>query len=165
MCSEMQMERIHILYRAHQVLHGRVCEFMAPVIAIAFSISCLFQIFAFSLLILTSHDMSLSITLFLAIAGPLAAASTKVCLDFATRYSDGSCMYKASFYQWSCEISKVASRQDDHLKLYHSMRRKFKSCRPFYFKIGSFFHIRRTTFVVASSDVVLQNVLTFLLIS
>ena len=157
--TELQLRRAHLLFREHQVMHVHVMEFTAALIAIILGTSCLIQVTTICIAIRMSATNPLSHTAFMIAASFLVAGATKGCLDFTIKYTKASRAFPTSFQAWS----KTVRQNHDQVALQKSQRVEFRAYRPFYVKIGSFLHITETTFVVASSDVVLQSVWTLLL--
>ena len=84
-------------------------------------------------------------------------AATKLLLDWAMTYTNASTTYLETFWERSRGL-----RSERELRRHRKLAREFKNCRALHFKIGDMFHVTRTTFVVVTSDIVIQNVVTLI---
>jgi hypothetical protein len=120
------------------------------------------QITGFYTMIRLGSNTPLMIKAF-SIGCPLVIIScTKVCLDFAMKYTNASSVFPDSFHEWSKH--SLRHNSDEDMERYREKCRIFRTYRPFHFRIGSFFNIHATTFNVATSDVVLEGVVALLLL-
>ena len=99
--------RAHLRYRAHQVIHQQVSEFVAPIIAALIVISCLIQIFSFYYLIRATDTTPEAFKILLTAIVVLACCITKIYLDFAMSYTHASNEFPNSFRECYGKLSQA----------------------------------------------------------